>query len=77
VVDSAPIGQALADAIAGALGHHEHSMTTKFVAVVEVIGEDGSRALWTFSSPDATPWDSKGMLLQALDEELAATLRAD
>jgi hypothetical protein len=75
--DDTSIEQDLADAIAGVLGRHEHSMTTKFVAVIEVMDSAGDLALWTFTNEGARAWETKGMLLQALDEEIVATLRAE
>ena len=37
-------------------------VVSRFVAVVEVLEEDGTRALITINSEDATMWDSIGML---------------
>jgi hypothetical protein len=44
------------------------AIVTKFVIVAEVIGIDGRRSLWTDTNDDATPWDSKGLLVHALEE---------
>ena len=71
------VEQELADAIADVLARHDRSLTTKFVALVEVIDGDGERGLWTFTHEGATAWDTKGMLLHALDMELAGTIAAD
>jgi len=42
-------------------------VVTKFVIVAEVIGIDGRRSLWTDTNDDATPWDTAGLLIHALD----------
>ena len=37
-------------------------VVSRFVAVVEVLEEDGTRALITINSEDSTMWDAIGML---------------
>jgi hypothetical protein len=45
------------------------AMVTRFVVLAEVIDADNDRALWSFTAPDATKWDSMGLLQFALRRE--------
>ncbi len=63
-------------AIADVLSRHEKSMTTRWVALVEVLDEDGRRGLWTFTSEDVTAWDAAGLLTHGLHLQQAAAFAA-
>ena len=59
----------VADAIANAFsGGH---FVTKWVAVVEVLQEDGERALWTLANDSCESWDISGLLHHAVGMEQA------
>lgn len=62
------------DAIADILSKENGSMVTKYVALVEIMEEDGTRQLWTFTNPECRIWDVSGMLAYANDIQHAAIL---
>lgn len=41
-------------------------MVTKWQAIVEIVDADGHRGLYVIHSPEATSWDSIGLLTFAL-----------
>lgn len=47
------------------------AMVQRFVALVEVIDEDGDRAVWCLTPPGAKAWDSLGLLAYAQSIEFA------
>lgn len=50
------------------------SLVTKWVLVIEVVNvNDELPNLWMMSSENMTSWQSKGMLMHALDRERGAT----
>lgn len=50
------------------------SLVTKWVLVIEVVNvNDELPNLWMMSSENMTSWQSKGMLMHALDRERSAT----
>lgn len=49
-------------AIATAISEEKSAMVTKWVALVEVIDEDGGKAMWSLSSDDLAMWDRLGMV---------------
>jgi hypothetical protein len=51
----------IADALSQVMGS-VGEMVTRWVALVEVIDEDGVRALWALAPDDAKAWDTLGML---------------
>lgn len=65
------IEKAVNAAIAEALAKFDDSFLLKWVAVVEVMQEDGERGLWTLTSKEIMRWDVKGMLGEALDRDRA------
>jgi hypothetical protein len=69
--DGEAIERDLHNAVADVLAHHETSMVTKWIILVEVVDEAGDRGMWTFTSPGATAWDSLGMLTYATQMEQA------
>jgi hypothetical protein len=38
------------------------AMVTRYILLAEVIDADSERAVWAFTAPDATKWDSLGLL---------------
>jgi hypothetical protein len=57
----------LGDAVASAVEQHEHGMVVKWICLVETIDAQGTRGLWPLTSEGVMAWDTKGMLLHALD----------
>lgn len=49
----------------------EGDMVIKWVTLVETMGEDGSRALWTMAAADMKTWETLGFLEYARHAELA------
>lgn len=41
---------------------HEHGFVIRWVGLVETAGEDGTRGIWTMTSPDVKAWDTLGLL---------------
>lgn len=37
-------------------------MVTRFIVLAEIIDADSDRAVWSFVAPDATKWDTLGLL---------------
>jgi hypothetical protein len=76
--DEQPLGQilerAIGDAIDQAVGQHEGGLVTKWVALVESVGPDGDRGLWTMTSRGVMAWETKGLLQHGLDLQLAQTI---
>lgn len=70
-VDGDQLRTELGHAIAAVLGRHEQSMTTKWLALVETIDDEGQRGLWTFGSEGIRAWDSIGLLAYAYEVEKA------
>lgn len=62
----AAIDQALAD---------EHEMATGFVCLIEAMGTDGQRGVWTLHHDGALPWDTLGLLAYGTQVEQARTVR--
>lgn len=61
----------LAGAIQAVFDSHEHSLTTKMVAVVEVVTDSGVRELRFDVMQGMQPWDTDGLLRFAMEEESA------
>jgi hypothetical protein len=58
-------------ALASALHTHgQGALLTKFLAVVETIESDGTRALWLLPSPGMMQWDSIGLIEYARRVEM-------
>lgn len=57
----------LGDAIGTTVAKHEGGMVTKWVAIVETLGPEGDRGIWTMASDGVMAWDSVGLLQHALD----------
>jgi hypothetical protein len=72
--DGEAVERDLGVAISDVLSRHERSMTTRWVALVETVNEDGHRGLWTFTSDDVTAWDTAGLLTHGLHMQQAATV---
>jgi hypothetical protein len=64
----------IADGIAKALSSE---MVTKWVVVVESMGEDGARGVWSLAQEDMRIWDSFGLLTFALHIEQVKMLRGE
>lgn len=62
------------DAIASAL---PDQYVTRWLAIIEVVDADGTRALWSLGPEDATPWDALGMLEWARQVEQANLVSAE
>jgi hypothetical protein len=65
----------MAAAIQQVIGGIETGIVTKFVVIAEAMNEEGQRSFWTFCTPGAMSWDTKGLLLEALDAETARSIR--
>lgn len=65
----------LNQAISDVLSRHEKSMVTRWVAMVEIMDENGDRGIWTFTAPEATAWDTLGMLTYGIQMEQAAVVQ--
>lgn len=66
------IDRAISDAL-GSTGQ----MVTRWLAVVEVVDEDGDRGLWTFAAAGTKRWDTLGMLADAQLREQVNALRGE
>lgn len=55
----------------------ESEMVTRWVAVVEAIGEDGSVGCWSATSDGLQAWEAMGMYEFALARERASVARRD
>lgn len=51
------------------------SFVTKYVLVAEVIGQDGTRGVWTQTNAEAERWDTYGLLTHAMQGEHSAQVR--
>lgn len=71
---AAAIQRDLQEAFGAVLARHERSMVTKWVALIETMDQDGVRGMWPLATGGMTAWDTKGMLLEALDMEQGKTL---
>jgi hypothetical protein len=69
--------QAIGEAISEAVGSQEGGFVTKWVTVMETVGPEGQRGIWTFTSEDMTAYDSLGLLQYAVFREQAAIVRDD
>lgn len=67
---------AIGDAIQSTVAEHEGGFVTKWVALVESVGPDGQRGLWTLTSNEVMAWDTVGLLQHALHVQQAQTLAA-
>lgn len=56
------IEQAVNDAIEKIVQEHEHGFVLKWVGIVETVGEDGTRGVWTMTSDNVKAWDTLGLL---------------
>lgn len=70
----AAIERDLASVIADVLARHESGFVTNWVALIETVGADGKRGLWTMASPDLKAWDTAGMLTHGLHMQQAQAL---
>lgn len=73
------LGQVVQDAIGEAIervvSEHEGGFVTKWVALVESVGPDGSRGLWTMTSADLKAWDTVGLLQHGLHIQMGQTIQ--
>lgn len=69
------VGDKLHTALANMLRDHDGSALIKCVAIAEVMDTEGEHGLWLMASPDMKAWETKGFLTEALDTELAQTVR--
>jgi len=53
------------------------SYVTRWVSLIEVIDEDGDRAVWTLHADDMRAWDTLGLLTFGTQIEQAALVRGD
>lgn len=65
----AAVGDALAEAL-----RQSSEMVTRWVAVIEVVDEDGVRAAYAIAPPEAKPWDTLGLLTFGVQQEQAAAI---
>ena len=73
--DDAEVGDKAHTALANMLREHDDSMLIKCVAIAEVMDAEGEHGLWLVASPGMKAWETKGFLTEALDIELAETIR--
>lgn len=71
------IESAMNDAVTDVITKHENGLVLRWVALIETIGPEGDRGLWTFTSPDVKAWDTVGLLQHGLHLQQAQTLRGD
>lgn len=64
------IGEALSEVM-----RSNGEFANRWLVLAETVDGSGTRAMWTATSEGLTSWDSKGMLLDALDREAADTIR--
>lgn len=80
MTDDEPLGvrleRAVGDAIQGAVAADEGGFVTRWVALVESVGPEGDRGLWTMTSDDVKAWDTVGLLQHGLHLQLAQTVAA-
>lgn len=62
----AQLEKELNEAVGAVFARHEHSMVTKWVALVETIDADGERGVWPMTSEGVKAWDTNGLLLHGL-----------
>jgi hypothetical protein len=78
--DEIPLGELLeqrvGQAIENAVAEHERGFVTKWVALVETVAPDGTRGLWTMTSPDVMACDTVGLLQHGLHLQQSQTLAA-
>lgn len=71
MTDPADLPQAIAhainDAVNSIIAQYESGFVTKWLCLIESVGEDGRRGLWPLASDDLKRWESKGMLAYALE----------
>lgn len=75
--DGAAIEAAVNDAIENIIRQHEGGFTIRWVAIVETAGPDGSRGVWTMTSPDVKAWDTLGLLEYGKQRQAAQILNSD
>lgn len=68
------IERQISDAITAAVAEHEHGFVSRWVSLVEIIDDQGERAILTLASEDLRAWDSIGLLEFGLANERAALL---
>lgn len=56
------IGKAIADILA----KHEGGFVTKWIALIEIVDDQGELGLWTTTSEGLMAWDTCGLLTHAL-----------
>lgn len=68
----------LNDALGKIVLEEDGSVVTKWIVVAEVMNvNEEMPSLWMLSSDGLTSWQSKGMLMHALDRERQATWKDD
>jgi len=64
--DESELGKKIQDeldrVISGTVSKIEGSIVNKWIAIVEILDQDGDIALWTFVSDSTKAWDTMGML---------------
>lgn len=66
--DKKPVRERLIEAISSIL-QEEGEFTTKFVCLIESIGDDGACGLWALGSDSINSWDALGMLQWGIQHE--------
>lgn len=69
------IEQAIGAAIETVVSEAEGGFVTKWVALIESVAPDGTRGLWTCTSPELMAWDTVGLLQHGLHLQQGQTLR--
>lgn len=54
--------------------HGHGDLVTRWVLLIEVVDQEGRRAMWNLASPDMKSWDALGMLTYATQIEQAGTV---
>jgi 2-phospho-L-lactate transferase/gluconeogenesis factor (CofD/UPF0052 family) len=60
--------QAIISAIGQIMAQRRNEVTTRVIAIVEVMDDEGNRGLWICESPGMVTWDERGLLGYALDK---------
>lgn len=73
MIDGNRLEKDIGKAIANVLVEHEGGFVTRWIALIEIIDNEGQRGLWTTTSDELTAWDTCGLLTHALHMQQQAT----
>lgn len=69
------VGEAIQKALEGAVGEAERGILTRWTAIVETIGPDGTKGVWAFAEKGMLPWETLGMLEYGRSIEISRQVR--